>query len=395
MVLFLARVAYAFSWYDIGAVLPLVGTRFAASPEDLGIILGAFLAGAGIFQVPAGFVALRWGNRRSSLFGLVLMGSAGVLSAFSPNLFALGLTRFAAGVGAAFFFAPGLSLIASYYPSGQRGPVIGWYNGAFNLGASAGLIGGALVGVALGWEWALGIGGVAILCAAGGIARWIPSDAARTERIGFRALWKEGAVVLRSRPVWALAVGLVGFWAVVNVVGLYFVEFAQQQRPGWGLGLAAAVVAGSVLVSGLGGPFGGWLAERSADRRRLVAAFASLTALLVVTIPFLSLGPLVPLLLLLGLADGVVFAVQYLMPTYYPEATGGRSALAVGLINSVQVLVGSGLTVLFGVVVARFGFTDAWLLSGVLGVALLPFLLLIPSGYDRSAAPGGPKATTT
>lgn len=387
--LFLARIAYAFTWYDIGAVLPLLGTRFGASPDALGLVLGAFLAGAGLFQVPAGFAALRWGNKRSGVFGLTLMGVAGLASAFSPDLLVLGATRFAAGVGAAFFFAPGLSIIAAYYPAGQRGPVIGWYNGAFNIGAAAGLVGGALVGVLLGWAWALGLGGAAILLGAAAVARWIPADRLSPYRVGFAALWREGRGVLRSRPVWAIAVGLIGFWAVVNVVGLYFVEFAQQVRPGWGLGLAASVVAGSVLISGVGGPFGGWLAERSRDRRRLIAGFAVLTAAIAATLPLLPLAALVPLLLLLGTCDGVVFAVQYLMPTYFPESSGSRSALAIGLINSVQVLVGSGLTVLFGVVASRDGWAAAWYLSAALGVVLLPLLFLIPTGHDRSEGGSG------
>ncbi|MCI4346038.1 MAG: MFS transporter [Thermoplasmata archaeon] len=382
-VLFLARIAYAFSWYNIGAVLPLIGGRFGAGPDALGFVLGAFLAGAGLFQVPAGFAAIRWGNRNSSIFGLLLMGGAGVLSAFSPDLFLLAITRFAAGVGAAFFFAPGLSLISSYYRAGERGPAIGLYNGAFNVGAAAGLVGGAFVGEALGWSAALLVGGAAILLAGGGVALLIPPELPRDRPRTRSALWFAGRGVLRSRSVWALAAGLIGFWAVVNVVGLYFVEFAQSARPGWGLGTAAAVAAAVVLISGIGGPVGGWLAERSRDRRTLVAAFASLTALLVVSIPFLPLGPLIPLLLVLGVADGIVFAVQYLMPTYFPESSGDGAALAVGLINSVQVLVGSGLTILFGLVAQAQGFTTAWLLSGLLGLGLLPLLLLIPQSHAR------------
>jgi MFS family permease len=387
-VLFLARIAYAFSWYNIGAVLPLIGGRFGAGPDALGFVLGAFLAGAGIFQVPAGFAAIRWGNRNSSIFGLLLMGSAAVLSAFSPDLLLLATTRFIAGVGAAFFFAPGLSLISSYYPKGERGPAIGLYNGAFNVGAAAGLVAGALLGEAFGWSAALLVGGAAILLAGAGVALLIPPELPRDRPHSRSALWLAGRGVLRSRSVWALATGLIGFWAVVNVVGLYFVEFAQSARPAWGLGTAAAVAAAFVIISGIGGPMGGWLAERRGDRRVLVALFAALAAALVVTIPFLPLGPLIPLLLVLGIADGVVFAIQYLMPTYFPESSGDGAALAVGLINSVQVLVGSGLTILFGLVAESWGFTDAWLLSGLLGFGFLPLLLLIPRASGTPAAPG-------
>ncbi|MCI4363040.1 MAG: MFS transporter [Thermoplasmata archaeon] len=385
--LFLARIAYAFSWYNIGAVLPLIGGRFGAGTDALGVVLGAFLAGAGLFQVPAGFAAIRWGNRNSSIFGLLLMGGACVLSAFAPDLALLAATRFLAGVGAAFFFAPGLSLISSYYPAGEKGPAIGLYNGAFNVGAGAGLVGGAFVGELFGWSAALLVGGGAILLAGAGVALLIPAETPRDRPRSRGALWLAGRGVLRSRSVWALATGLIGFWAVVNVVGLYFVEFAEKSRPSWGLGTAAAVAAGVVLISGVGGPIGGWLAERSRDRRLLVALFAGLTATFVVAIPLLALGPLLVLLLVLGTADGVVFAVQYLMPAYFPESSGDGAALAVGLINSVQVLVGSALTILFGVVAQLYGFPTAWYLSAFLGLAFLPLLLLIPRLPERLSLP--------
>ena len=126
--LLLARIVYAFNWYNIGAVLSFVGTAFSATTFELGIVLGAFLIGAGIFLIPAGLAAMRWGNRTVSLFALVLMGAFSLASAVAPNWIVLAALRFGAGAGAAFFFAPALGLIASYYPSGEQGPIIGLFN---------------------------------------------------------------------------------------------------------------------------------------------------------------------------------------------------------------------------------------------------------------------------
>src|SRR5208282_154578 len=81
--LVLLRVVYAFNWYNVGAVLPLIGTGLSANTGQLGIVLGAFLVGAGVFQVPAGLIAMRWGYRTTSIFALALMGSFSLASAFS------------------------------------------------------------------------------------------------------------------------------------------------------------------------------------------------------------------------------------------------------------------------------------------------------------------------
>ncbi len=146
---------YAFNWYNVGAILPLVGSALGATTLDLGVVLGAFLAGAGLFQIPAGMAALRWGNRAVSLASLVVMGAFCLASAFSPNWIVLALFRFGAGAGAAFFFAPALGLVASYYPAGTRGPIIGLYNSGFSLGSGIGLFVGAFIGAEFGWAWAL------------------------------------------------------------------------------------------------------------------------------------------------------------------------------------------------------------------------------------------------
>ncbi|EQD70923.1 Major facilitator superfamily MFS-1, partial [mine drainage metagenome] len=127
--LFIARVVYAFNWYNIGAVLPLIGVGLNASTSQLGLVLGIYLLGVGLFQIPGGMAALRWGARPVALAGLCVMGVFGALSALSPDWQILAAARFATGAGAAFFFAPGLSLVASYYPHEQRAPIIGLYNG--------------------------------------------------------------------------------------------------------------------------------------------------------------------------------------------------------------------------------------------------------------------------
>ncbi len=115
-ILFLARTVYAFNWYNIGALATLLEPAFGIGTAEFGIVLGMFLLGAGIFQVPAGFAAMRWGNRTTSLVALVVMGGFTLASAFSPNWIVLAGLRFGAGAGAALFFAPALGLVALVLP---------------------------------------------------------------------------------------------------------------------------------------------------------------------------------------------------------------------------------------------------------------------------------------
>ncbi|MCI4369358.1 MAG: MFS transporter [Thermoplasmata archaeon] len=376
--LFVSRVVYAFNWYNVGAVLPLIGVGLSAGTERLGLVLGAFLIGVGVFQVPAGFAALRYGARKVSLWGLALFGAAGVASAFSPSIAALAGLRFVAGVGAALFFSPALSLIASYYPPGERGPVIGLYNGGFSLGGALGLFLGAWAGVTWGWPFALGVGGGVLLVSTAAAAVLLPPTPEDRSPRSVADVRRRGVAVLRSRALWALSLALTGFWAAIYIVAQYFVQFVHDARSAWGVGVGAALAAMVVIVSFPGGPLGGWVAERAIDRRLLAGVLAAVAALCVIAVPWMPLWALWPLFALLGLVDGMAFAVLYLIPAYLPETQGDDLALGVAVVNSIQVLIGSALAVAFGFLAASRGYPFAWLIAGILALAPLPLLALVP-----------------
>ncbi|MCI4337060.1 MAG: MFS transporter [Thermoplasmata archaeon] len=389
--LIVARVVYAVNWYNVGAVLPLIGVGLGAGPEALGIVLGAFLVGVGIFQIPAGIAAVRWGPRNISLAGLAVLGAAGVISGWAPTWQVLALIRFVAGVGAACFFSPALSLIASYYPEGRRGPVIGLYNGGFSIGAAIGLFGGAIIGERWGWHVALSAGGAALLGTVLMCAIVLPPESAALVSRSAAEVWNTVGQVLRSRSLWALSLGLTGFWGAIYVVAQYFVDFGGVVHPEWGLGLTAALATVVVIVSFPGGPLGGWLGERVADRRGLLALFGAAAGVLTLLIPFLPLAALVGDFVALGLLDGMIFAILYLVPTYLPESRGAGLALGVAVVNSIQVSLGSGLAIAFGFIVATEGYTAAWIFGGGVAILLLPLLVWVtpkPVERDRPADGG-------
>ena len=388
--LVLARIVYAFSWYNVGAVLPLIGSNLHATTAELGIVLAAFLVGAGIFQIPAGLLSMRWGYRSTSIFALGLMGSFCVASGLSPNWEVLACLRFGAGAGAAFFFAPALGLVSSYYPTGTRGPVIGIYNSGFSIGSGAGLFMGALIGVAWGWPWALVVGGIALLVVGLGASVSLPPLERATFASSWGAAWNAGLPILRSRNLWALSLGLSGVWAAFYVVAQYFVQFATTVHPTWPIAVAAGIPTAMIITEVFGGPIGGWLAERRADMRRILLLWTLASAAGIFLIPFLPLDAFWPLFVFLGFADGVMFAVLYLVPTYLVEGQGENLALALGFVNSIQLFLGSLFAVVFGVVAGAVGYEVAWLFAAALTAGFLPIILFLQvprSGADSPSAP--------
>jgi MFS family permease len=389
--LFLARCVYAFSWYNIGAVAIQIDAGFHIGVATFGLVLGAFLIGAAIFQLPAGFAAMRWGSRRVSLAALVTMGVFALASAFSPDWYVLAALRFGVGAGAAFFFAPGLGLVASYFPSGSRGPIIGLYNAGFALGAAAGLFLGAILGVAFGWPVALGVGGAGLLVAALAAAMLLPDTGAVPSHRSLTELLDAARPVLRSRPLWALSFALTGLWAGFFIVAQYFVSFAATVHPSWPVALAVSLPTMMILLEILGGPLGGVWGERTHDMRRALAVTGVTCAIALLLIPFLPLSGLIALFAVLGVAEGAVFAVLYLIPSYSPENRGEGFALALALLNCVQIFFGSLLAIAFGFIAADAGYTDAWLFAGGVGGATLVLLLWVNG--TRTATGASPEST--
>jgi MFS transporter, DHA1 family, inner membrane transport protein len=328
------------------------------------------------------------------------MGTFAVASGFAPNWYALLAFRFGVGAGAAMFFAPALGLVARYFPAGSRGPVIGLYNAGFSVGAAAGLFLGALIGSTLGWPWALGLGGVALWIAAGAAALVLPQlDPPKVERT-WKGVVAAARPVLRSRPVWGLAVGIMGLWASFFIVAQFFVAYATDVHPGWPLALAVSLPTVLILVEVVGGPLGGLFGERSSDMRVPLVVAGVASAVAVALVPFLALPALVALFVLLGFLQGVVFAVLYLLPSYFPEVRGEGFALALALVNGVQILGGSAFAIAFGFIAADRGYTVAWVFAGAVGLVTLPFLALVtrtggvarngsrPLAANDSLAPG-------
>ncbi len=385
--LFLARTVYAFNWYNIGALATLLESGFGIGSAEFGIVLGMFLLGAGIFQVPAGMAAMRWGNRTTSIAALVVMGGFALASAASPNWIVLAALRFGAGAGAALFFAPALGLVASYFPQGSRGPIIGLYNSGFSLGSGIGVIVGAFVGERFGWPWALAVGGIGLLASA--VFAWGVLPPTRPTRVARRtdAAWRSVAPVLRSRRLWALALGTTGIWAAFYEAAQYFVAYARVAHPAWPLTVAAAVPTAMIFAEIVGGPVGGWLGERHPDRRRILAAWGCAAGVLLALIPWLGFVEVWPVFVFLGFADGVVFAVLYLIPSYLPEVQGERFVFALATLNSIQIFLGSGIAIAFGFLAALDGFRVAWVFAGVTAVLMLPTLALVgrtpAAGRDR------------
>jgi len=322
-------------------------------------------------------------SQQINLFNPVFLNQRKLFSVVTM-LQALGLIV----VGAALFYAPAVGLLAMMYPVARRATVIGLFLSlSIAVGASAGFLTGAYLGVAFGWRPVLAIGGAGTLIVAAVCAVSVPSQSATLEPES-RTSWRDRAgQVLRSPSIWSLTFGIGGLTTAAFLAPAFVSQFLQAAHPDWGLRYAGVVGAFAFASSVPGALLGSWVSEQGYDRRRVLALFAVAFGSLVLLIPIVDRIGLAVLFAVLGFLFGAAISIAVTMPSYLPATSGERTSLAIGVFESVQGFLRFGGAVVFAGFEVIAGFAWAWWTSGLVALGTLPFLLGVPINRRGKQAP--------
>lgn len=362
----ITRLFYSLNWYNISPALVPISQTFGVPLSYTGIALSSFLFGAGIFQLPAGIVSSRIGARRTALLGLYIMAASAIVSAFSATFLEVVLLRFGVGVGAAFYFSTAIALL-NELDSENITKMIGYYNASFNLGAGGGIIVFTPIVPVLGWRFDFLSSGIAVLASTlflqlavkvGGTYSGFDYHGLKTR--------------LLDRRIWIIGVGLVGLWALNYTLPEYFKTYAGL------IGVnpnVAGIMGGIIPIAGIaGGLLTGAL--RRYNPLKLSSILVVAIGSLVILMPKLPIIGLWAVLIFTGVFATVVISLEYGIIALM-DRSSRYMALNVGLINSIQIGIGSTIPAIFGFIVA-FGFSYSWMFLGSLAIIMLAFLLLLP-----------------
>ena len=153
----------------IAPVLPLFAKGFGISAAAIGLVVGMFGMARLVFNLPAGFLSQRFGQKVMMGAGLMLtavsmwfMGTAGGL----PGLV---FWRFLAGTGSAMSVTGAMSYIAQMSKIENRGRLMSLQQGSILIGGDIGPILGGLLADTLGIRWPFYLAG--LLAATAAVAR--------------------------------------------------------------------------------------------------------------------------------------------------------------------------------------------------------------------------------
>jgi MFS family permease len=355
-------------------LLPIWAQAFGFSYAEVGALRTAFSFSLAAFQMPAGLLAERVGERLPLAAGTVLAGAAVALFSLAEGHFSLLCLVLLAGLGSAMQHPLASSLVSKAALPGERRSLLGVYNFAGDLGKMTVAFLMGIAAAAIGWRaasigygLAVGAAGVAVyavLLALGAGGRCVReasveppgptavlSDWGITNRRGFRCLSSIQVLDCVCRT---------GF-----LVFLPFLLLEKEASTGI-IGVALALVfaggAAGKLVCGL-------MAERLGVLRT-VAVTEGLTATLIIVVACAPLAAAIAALPALGIALNGTSSVLY--GTVAEFVREDRQARAFGLFYTLGSAANTIGPVALGVIGDRAGLAAVAVVLAALAAFTLP-----------------------
>jgi len=369
--LFFSRVIYAVNWYNVAALFTFIGYDFNLNVSGLGVATSSFYIGVGLFQVPGGVVAAKYGARNTAIAGVLIASFAAFLTAFTSQFYQLVLLRFFVGLGMALFFGPGITLIARTFTKESQGLGIGTFQSAFYVGGALGLFAWSVLAEIAGWRIGLAISGAIGLLGALLLFSHIPKDDLNPN---FVVKMADLQKLLSNRWLVLLSLELFGFGSGTILISTFMVYYLEQSLK---LTPTFAGIFGSLapLCAIIASPVCGWLHDKTRRPRLLLF---SLGVILATAIGLIAVGNVEAAIfssLVAGLASGS-FTVGYLAARERMPGSPEYESLAVSWTNTIQMLAGFWSPVMFSLLVLSFGYASSWIVSAAYTLILTSLILL-------------------
>jgi MFS family permease len=393
-------------------IIPLLVTDFDVTYGEAGALLTVFFTMYSVFQLPAGVVADRVGQRRLLAAGMVVLSAGILVSSVAPNYETLVAGQVLAGVGGSTYHPAGMSLISDIETGETEGKAMGIHGlgGVTGTALAPALIGG--LAALYDWRVALTVAaGVGIVYAvvfyllfpdvadagaetatdgagaeatdasvdaadAGG-AEPAPDDGERAP--GLAAAARRGAEKVVNVPLagWVLVLFVTNFFISLELGAVRtFATSYLFERTGGSTTEANAIFFVMLVGAGIASVGAGHLADRS-DRTLIGFGAMAAAALLLAVTAFVpaSVPVLVAWFFLLGVLSYAVYPAMNAITSAYSERDFSGSLFAVML--TAGSLGGAVGPVAFGVVAERVGMTVAFPgIAVVAAVAAAMFLVV-------------------
>lgn len=378
-----------------------MSTEYGLGNQRLGWIFSAFLIGYAVFQVPAGWLASRFGPRKVLSLGVIWWGVATALTAVLPSTLShavllLITIRFGLGAGEAVIYPAANQFVARWVPMEERG----FINGLIfaGVGAGSGLTPPLLTWIITQHGWRAAFWFSAVLGLIAGIVWWyasrdtpeehpwvspselreiekgmpvapLPVTATEADNNAPKISWR---AIFHRRDLAALMVGYFAFGYVAWIFFSWFFLYMAQVR-GFDLKASARFAMLPFLCMTVCSLVGGVLSDRLTHRFGLRVGRCTLAAVsLAGSAVFLIAGsqvanPDAAGLLLAGGA-GALYISQSSFWSVSADIAGRSSGVFSSVVNMGGQIGGAVTASLTPWIAQRFGWTSSFAAAAVLAI---------------------------
>jgi MFS family permease len=382
--LLIARIIYAINWFNIGSLFPFISIEFNQDVSYLGQLSGFFLLGIGLFQIPGGLFATKFGSRKSAILGILLSSIAVIISSLTTQIAVFVILRFIVGLGMAFFFSAGVTLITTYLGKRSEGTGIGLLNSFQAIGGIIGIFGWILVAEVLGWRLSLimsGILGVAIgltmffLLPVETQIRTTISISLLRKLLFSRYLVSLGVILTATQLAWGLTVSFFVFYLIDRMK--ISPEFA---------GIISSI---PLIVYVFTSPITGKIYDKSNNSKWLLLIFSIMLGISIMMNSLDNLTAVILSAIFVGFFATGGFTIIYAITRKIESTTlthGQEYAtLNVSWINGISLMGISWVPVVFSLIINQAGYSIAWFLGGAITLILTtPILALSSRVFEKT-----------
>ena len=153
-----------FDMQALAYVAPSIASEWKLSPGIFGPVFAAVLLGSMVGAFAFGYLADRFGRKRTLVLCMILFGALNIGSAYATSIESFTLLRFLCGIGLGGVIPNVMALVSEYAPARRRATLVAITWCGFSLGAVL----GGLISVPLishfGWKSVFVFGGILPLC---------------------------------------------------------------------------------------------------------------------------------------------------------------------------------------------------------------------------------------
>jgi MFS family permease len=364
-------------------LLPLLAQTFGLSLSQVGMIRSAHRVAMAAFQIPAGLIAERFGERNLLALGTLVAGLAFLALGFAPGFWAILIALFFAGLGSAVQHPLASTIISHAYPDDGRRGALGTYNffgdvGKFAFGGAVSLL------LFAGISWQAPVIGFGLLGIAVAVAVWVlvtdthraaienePADQPRKPALQRGAGWG-----IRNRRGFAALCAIEVLDSSTRTGFLTFIAFVLIGRglpEGW-----AVLAVPLILLGGMAGKLAcGFLAERLGVARMIVVTEAATGAGILAVLALPPAGAFL-LLPLIGVVLNGTSSVLY--GTIGDFVSRDRLARAFGFFYTLGSICGIAAPLGYGLAGDLYGVEVTLAIMGVAIFATVPLAAFLKPG---------------